>query len=177
MNNIHYSRFWNFTQTRAAIFSNILCLALLCANRLSLAQSNAFHADDVRAYADTVMVTTNLNSISYEKNLKILKRRFPFNAAIAVPVFGTILVDMNMFGEVRRSAVLGDWLLGGVIPAGLALTAALADDMPGKSRDALLYSSLGLYSATRVIVCITINHHLITYNKHIKMRLGIEKRK
>jgi len=151
----------------------IVAFTLVFVMSAAASESSAFKANDVRAHADTVMARLGADSLSREQKLSLLKNPLPFNLAIVFPVIGTTLVDMHMFGEFRRSAILGDWILGGAVPVVMSTVAVAADAIPQRGRHGMLYGSLGLYLATRVLVCVTINHHLATYNRHVRLTLGL----
>jgi hypothetical protein len=61
-----------------------------------------------------------------------------------------------------------DWLLGGLLPLGLAIAAVAVED-----RRALFgWTAAGLYAATRIGVLVVANLHVGEYNRYLHVRLG-----
>ena len=85
-----------------------------------------------------------------------------------VPILGSYRIDQAMFGEVRPTAVVIDWILGGLLPLGLAIAAVAVED-----RRALFgWTAAGLYAATRIGVLVVANLHVGEYNHYLHVRLG-----
>jgi len=89
-----------------------------------------------------------------------------------VPVFGSVRLDDKVFGGVRPSGIVFDWMLGGIAPLGLAVTALATDGRwSSRSRAILGWSALGLYASTRVAVLVVANLHVSEYNRYLRLRL------
>lgn len=54
--------------------------------------------------------------------------RITFSLTALVPGYGTYRLEKRVFGEVRPAGIVGDWVLGGLVPAGLAIGALVVDD-------------------------------------------------
>ena len=100
----------------------------------------------------------------------LLASRLTLSIASLVPVLGSYLLDTKVYGEIRPAAILFDWILGGLIPASLAV-AALA--LNGETRAVLGWTALGIYGATRVGVIVVGNLHIGEYNRLVQLRLGM----
>lgn len=85
-----------------------------------------------------------------------------------VPVLGSYRIDQAMFGELRPTAVVIDWILGGLLPLGLAIAALSVEDR----RAMFGWTAVGLYAATRIGVLVVGNLHVTEYNRYLHVRLG-----
>ena len=94
--------------------------------------------------------------------------------ALLVPVLGTYRLDRAAFGSVRPSGVIFDWVLGGLAP--LALVGASFAVSDARTRQALRWTALGLYVATRIGVLVIGNMHVSELDDYLATRpvnLGI----
>jgi hypothetical protein len=71
-----------------------------------------------------------------------------------------------VFGSVRPSAIVFDWILGGLAPVA-ALVASFAVGDAG-ARSALRWTALGLYGGTRVGVLVIGNLHISEYDNYLQ---------
>ena len=100
----------------------------------------------------------------------LTNRRLQRSLRLLVPVWGSTVMEHAVFGELKMPAVVFDWILGGLIPAALLTTAAVADLEPG-TRDALNYTAIGLYGGTRIGILYIANDHISVHNEHLDARL------
>jgi hypothetical protein len=91
--------------------------------------------------------------------------------ALLVPVVGTYRLDRAAFGSVRPSGVAFDWVLGGLAP--LALVGASFAVADGRTRQALRWSALGLYVATRIGVLVIGNMHVSEFDDYLAARRSV----
>ena len=91
-----------------------------------------------------------------------------FSLGALVPIFGTTRLDRAMFGDVRPTAVVVDWILGGLLPLGLAIAAVAVEDR----RAAFGWTAAGLYAATRIAILVVGNLHISEYNRYLHVRVG-----
>jgi len=91
--------------------------------------------------------------------------RLTLSAGALVPIYGSYELDHRVFGSVRPSAIIFDWILGGLVPAVLAATSFAVDDT--HTRSWLRWGALGLYGATRLGVLIVGNLHINEYDDYL----------
>jgi hypothetical protein len=91
--------------------------------------------------------------------------RFTLTAGALVPIYGSYELDHRVYGSVRPSAIVLDWILGGIVPAAMVATSFAVGDEP--TRSWLRWSALGLYGATRVGVMIVGNLHINEYDDYL----------
>jgi len=96
--------------------------------------------------------------------------RLTLDLGLLVPIYGSIALDRKLFGGVRPSAVVFDWVLGGIVPAGLAVAALAADSHDTRTR--LAWTAIGLYATTRIAVLVVGNLHISEYNRVLQLRLS-----
>ena len=89
-------------------------------------------------------------------------------AGALVPVLGSYELDHAVFGGVRPSAIVFDWILGGLVPAAL-VGGSFAVSGAG-ARDAMRWTALGLYATTRVAIEIVGNLHVTEYDDYLDQR-------
>jgi hypothetical protein len=145
-------------------------LALSCARD---SRADVAGDEDIDAHADAVAkhVSRSLDAASKKA---LLADRAALSFATLVPIFGTYELDTTVFGEVRPAAVLFDWLLGGLVPAALAVTALAGDGvLSPDSRAGLAWTALGLYASTRIGILIIGNTHITEYNRRLSLKLGL----
>ncbi len=74
--------------------------------------------------------------------------RVALAAGALVPIYGSYRLDHRVFGGVRPSAIVFDWVLGAIVPLGLVAASFAAD---ASTANVLRWTcTLGLYGATRV---------------------------
>ena len=87
-----------------------------------------------------------------------------------MPGWGTYRLEKIVFGEVRPAGIIGDWLVGGALPLGLAIGAYAADDP--STRRALAWTAVGLYAGTRLAIIVFGNLHISAYREALKLKLA-----
>ena len=128
-----------------------------------------FAADVVRAHAQRVLETSAAGEPDSGVCDQLLLNPVPYNFGLVVPVLGTVLLERRAFGEIRRNGVLGDWILGGAIPAVLAIAGGIAYAADNRSAGRVLIgSSVGIYICSRILVYPPANNHIYTFNKYIR---------
>lgn len=88
---------------------------------------------------------------------------------LLVPIWGSYMMERHVFGSVRPSGIVFDWILGGLVPAVLAGTSFAVHDADTRSR--MRWSALGLYAGTRVAVEVIGNLHVSEYNEYARLQL------
>jgi hypothetical protein len=96
------------------------------------------------------------------------------NAGVLVPIYGSYELDHRVFGSVRPSAIVFDWVLGGFAPAGLAAASFAVDD--AHTQAGLRWGALALYGATRLAVLVVGNLHIDEYDSYLVHRSRAPKR-
>jgi len=97
--------------------------------------------------------------------------RFLLNAGVLVPVLGSYRLDHQVYGDVRPSAIVFDWILGGLVPAALVATSFGVSG--ATARRALRWTALGLYASTRVGIFVIGNLHITEYDDYLDSRLVV----
>ena len=87
---------------------------------------------------------------------------------LLVPIWGSYMLDRHVYGSVRPSGVVFDWILGGLVPAVLTGSSFAVHD--ADTRSLLRWSALGLYAGTRVGVEVIGNLHVSEYNGYLSRR-------
>jgi hypothetical protein len=103
----------------------------------------------------------------------LLAHRVTLNLGLLVPCYGSYTLDTKVYGELRPSAILFDWVLGGAAPVGLAALALADDQLPSRTRAELAWTALALYATSRVGILIVGNLHISDYNAAMRLRLGL----
>ncbi|MBL9012754.1 MAG: hypothetical protein JNL83_01170 [Myxococcales bacterium] len=96
--------------------------------------------------------------------------RAAFIATALIPGWGTYRLEKIVFGEVRPAGIIGDWLVGGALPVGLAIGAYAADDP--STRRALAWTAAGLYAGTRLVILVVGNLHISEYRDALRVKLA-----
>jgi hypothetical protein len=91
--------------------------------------------------------------------------RLALTVGALVPIYGSYKLDHQVYGDVRPSAYVFDWVLGGLAPAALA-TASVLVGSPHTQRW-LRWTAVGLYGTTRIAVMVVGNLHINTYDADI----------
>jgi hypothetical protein len=94
--------------------------------------------------------------------------RLLLSAGALVPILGSCELDHRVFGSVRPSAIVFDWILGGVAPAALLVASFATGD--ASARSALRWTALGLYGGTRIGVLVIGNLHISEYDDYLARR-------
>ncbi len=124
----------------------------------SPARADMMNDEALHAHVDAVLAEGAPTDVS----------RVSLSLGVLVPIFGTTRLDRAMFGEVRPTAVLVDWILGGLVPLGLAVAAVAVQDR----RAAFGWTAAGLYAATRIAILVVGNMHISEYERYLHVRVG-----
>jgi hypothetical protein len=127
------------------------------------ADADALGHERLRAHVATM-------DISQTTRAELDTSRAVFMATALVPGWGTYRLEKIVFGGVRPAGVVGDWILGGALPAGLAITALAVDD-PG-TRRTLAWTAVGLYAGTRIAIFAIGNLHISAYRQALDLRFA-----
>jgi hypothetical protein len=134
-------------------------IALLPAN----AHADLLAHDRLRAHVATLDITGRSRD-------DLDTSRAAFAVTALVPALGTFRLEKRVFGSIRPAGVIGDLLVGGVVPAGLAVGALVADDPD--TRAALAWTALGLYATTRIAILVIGNLHISAYRRALDVRFA-----
>lgn len=134
-----------------------------------LANNEAIHA-----HIDAVIAGINGATLDPDVRRSLLADRATLSLGALIPIYGSYVLDRKIFGGVRPSAVVFDWILGGLVPAGLGITALATDgSLSPRTRSILGWTAIGLYASTRLGVLIVGNLHVSEYNRYLKLGLGV----
>jgi hypothetical protein len=145
-----------------------LVAAVLVLGCARAASADMMNNEALHAHADEVVAAAPPAS-EPDARAALFADRVTLSLGALVPVFGTYRLDHRVFGGVRPSAIVFDWVLGGGVPIALG-AAALATS--GRTRDALAWTALGLYVSTRAAVLVIGNLHVSEYNRYLRVKLG-----
>ena len=119
--------------------------------------------DRLRAHVATI-------DISHTTRAELDTSRAAFMATALVPGWGTYRLEKIVFGEVRPAGIIGDWIVGGALPAGLAIAALAVDD--SGTRRTLAWTAAGLYVGTRLAIFTIGNLHISAYRSALDLRFA-----
>lgn len=145
-----------------------MCFGLLVAART--ASADFANNEAIHAHVDSLVASTDGAALAPDARRALRADRGTLTLGALIPIYGSYELDHKVFGGVRPAAIVFDWLLGGIVPAGLAITALASH---GSTRSILSWSALGLYATTRVGVLIIGNLHISEYNRYLQLRLGV----
>ncbi len=124
-------------------------------------------------HVDEVVSQLDVAALDADQRKALLADRLTLNLGLLVPGYGSYALDTKVYGELRPTAILFDWVLGGVAPVGLATLAIADNDLSSSTRAGLAWSAAALYVATRLGVLIVGNLHISDYNAAMRVRLGL----
>ena len=127
------------------------------------AHADMLSHDRLRAHVATL-------DVSHTTRDELDTSRAAFMATALVPGWGTYRLEKIVFGEVRPAGIVGDWIVGGALPAGLAITALAVDDPD--TRRTLAWTAAGLYVGTRLAIFTIGNLHISAYRKALDLRVS-----
>jgi hypothetical protein len=131
-----------------------------------LANNEALH-DHVDALARTRV------GVMGEVREALFADRLTLSLGALIPIFGTYRLDEKVFGSVRPSAIVFDWVLGGAAPLVLGVVALEGGALSPHTRAIVGWTAVGLYAATRIGVLIIGNLHVTEFNRYLGLRLGV----
>jgi hypothetical protein len=108
--------------------------------------------------------------VSHTTREELDTSRAAFMATALIPGWGTYRLEKIVFGEVRPAGIIGDWVVGGAVPAGLAIAALVVDDPD--SRRTLAWTAAGLYVGTRLTIFVIGNLHISAYRQALDLRFA-----
>jgi hypothetical protein len=138
-----------------------LALAILLVS--PAARADALGHERLRAHVATM-------DVSHTTRDELDTSRATFMATALVPGWGTYRLEKIVFGGVRPAGVIGDWILGGALPAALAITALAVDDPD--TRRSLVWTAVGLYAGTRAAIFVIGNLHISAYRQALDLRFA-----
>lgn len=108
--------------------------------------------------------------VAHDRARAVPANRWVLTAGALVPIFGSYELDKRVYGDVRPSAIVIDWILGGLAPAiGVIASFAVGDPHTGTL---LRWSALGLYGGTRIGVIVVGNLHIDEYDDSLAHQLA-----
>jgi len=136
--------------------------------------SGAAHADmlghdRMRAHIDDMFAHLDVGAMSAQQRRDLYVGRASLTLGTLVPVLGSYRLEHAVFGELRPSAIVFDWVLGGLLPVALGVTAFATS---GRTRKICAWSAIGLYAATRISIFVIANLHVSEYNRQVRLHLG-----
>lgn len=138
-------------------------VAIACVLSPVAASADILSHDRLRAY----VAAMDTRGATYEQ---LDTSRAAFVATALIPGWGTYRLEKIVFGEVRPAGIVGDWLVGGALPVGLAIGAYAADDP--STRRALAWTAAGLYAGTRLVILVVGNLHISEYRDALRVKLA-----
>jgi hypothetical protein len=136
-------------------------IALLLVVLATTAHADLLSHDRLRAHVARLDITNTTRD-------ELDTSRLAFMVTALVPGYGTYRLEKRVFGEVRPAGIIGDWGVGGAVPAGLLVWSYYADDTD--TRRALRWTALGLYAGTRVAIFVIGNLHISEYRRALAVR-------
>ncbi len=133
------------------------------------ARADVLGHDRLRAHVDDMFAHLDVATLDAQQRDDLYASRTAITAGLFVPMFGSYRLEHQMFGELRPSAIVFDWVLGGLVPIGLGVTALVTS---GRTRKITAYTALGLYAATRIGIIVIGNLHVSEYNRQVRIHLG-----
>jgi len=124
----------------------------------------------VRTHVAAMFAGVDVAALDEGQRERLLADRPRLNLALLVPIYGSYTLDHKVFGSMRPAGVLFDWILGGIAPAVLGLTALATS---GRTRRICGWTALGLYAGTRLAILVVGNLHISAYNELVQLHLGI----
>ena len=91
--------------------------------------------------------------------------RWELSAGVLVPIYGSYELEHRVYGSVRPTAIVLDWILGGLVPAGLATASFVVHE--DSTCSWLRWAALGFYGVTRLGVLIVGNLHISEYDNYL----------
>jgi len=128
---------------------------------VATARADLLSHDRLRAHVATLDVT----NATYDE---LDTSRVAFVVSALVPGFGTYRLERRVFGEVRPAGIIGDWGIGGALPAGLLAWSFSTDS--DDTRRKLRWTALGLYAGTRITILVIGNLHISAYRRALQAR-------
>ncbi len=145
------------------------CLVASRTAAADLANNEAIHA-----HIDAMLGHIDAATLDPDARKALQADRATLSLGALIPIYGSYELDHKVFGGVRPSAVVFDWILGGLVPAGLGITALATDgSLSSRTRSILGWTAIGLYATTRLGVLIVGNLHISEYNRYLKLGLGV----
>lgn len=148
-------------RVRRLLHRHTLVIAAITLISPAIARADLLSHDRLRAHVATLEITGHSRD-----DLDTSRVAFAFTAL--VPALGTFRLEKRVFGEIRPAGVIGDLFVGGIVPAGLAVGALVADDPD--TRAALAWTALGLYATTRLAILVIGNLHISEYRRALDLR-------
>ncbi len=151
-----------------------LVVVVVTLSTSSVAQADLANNEGIREHVDAILIGVEPNRLDPARVRALLANRLTLNLAVIVPIYGSYKLEHKVFGSMRPAGIVVDWILGGLVPVGLAATAlAGSSALSDRTRAILGWTALGLYTATRIGILVVANHHISEYNRLVRLRLGL----
>ena len=137
------------------------------------ARADLTSGERIRRQVDRTVAGLDLAALDADQRQALLAHRVTLSLALLIPCYGSYTLDHKVFGDLRPAAILFDWVLGGIAPAGLAAVALADRGLSSGLRTGLGWTAAGLYVASRAGVLIIGNRHISDYNDAMRVRLGL----
>lgn len=148
---------------------SVLIAAAVVAGASTPARADVLGHDRLRAHVDDMFAHLDVASLDANQRDDLYASRAAITAGLFVPMLGSYWLEHKTFGELRPSAIVFDWVLGGLAPLALGITALATS---GRTRKITAYTALGLYAATRIGIIVIGNLHVSEYNRQVRLHLG-----
>jgi hypothetical protein len=135
----------------------------------SVARADVINHDLLHAHVDRMFAGVDVARLTPAQREALYADRLTLMAGALIPIFGTWRIEDKVFGGLRPAGVIFDWVLGGVAPLGLAITAFATT---GTTRTVCAWTAIGLYASTRIGIMIIGNLHISAYNRAVSLHLG-----
>lgn len=139
-----------------------------------VASADALNNEGIHAHVDAMTIRADGAPFDASRRPSLLADRLTLSLEMLVPIVGSCALEQKVFGEVRPSAVVFDWILGGVVPLGFGASAIAGEGaLSPQARSVLGWTAVGLYASSRLGILIVGNLHITEYNRYLDLRLGV----
>jgi hypothetical protein len=133
------------------------------------AHADLLNHELLRAHVDAELAHLDVAKLDADQREALYAPRLSLTVGLLVPGFGSYRLEQRMFGGIRPSGIVFDWVLGGAAPVALGV-AALATD--GRTRAICAWTALALYATTRAGMLVIGSWHISAYNHEVDIRLA-----
>ena len=147
----------------------VLAIAVLLGP--SIASADLANNEAIHDHVDALVRTQD--GVTVDGRSALSADRLTLSLGALIPIFGTYRLDEKVFGSVRPSALVFDWVIGGAAPLVLGVIAHEDGALSPHTRSIVGWTAVGLYAATRIGVLIIGNLHVTEYNRYLGLRLRL----